>query len=97
VSSGTAKFLFGLAIGAGAGFTAGYFTATPTARSASSTALGGILVSAKFVGRTISRASDGIGASLESAYTRIRGREEYLEHQIEELREQIIRLEQRVD
>jgi hypothetical protein len=42
-------------------------------------------------------AVDGLGKILESGYTRVRGREKYLEHEIEELREQITRLEQRMD
>ena len=43
------------------------------------------------------RAADGLGSALERGYTRVRGRERYLEHEIEELREQITRLEQRMD
>jgi hypothetical protein len=38
-----------------------------------------------------------LGDALESGYTRVRGRERYLEHEIEELREQILRLEQRMN
>ena len=52
---------------------------------------------AHFVGRNLARAADNLGLALESGYTRIRGREKYLEHEIEELREQIMRLEQRID
>jgi hypothetical protein len=49
------------------------------------------------MGRTSIRAAGGLGHALESGYTRVRGREKYLEHEIEELREQIARLEQRID
>jgi hypothetical protein len=43
------------------------------------------------------RAVDRLGSVLESGYTRVRGREKYLEHEIEELRDQITRLERRMD
>ena len=60
-------------------------------------AVDGLGDAARFVGRTAIRAVDGLGLALESGYTRVRGREKYLEHEIEELREQITRLEQRID
>jgi hypothetical protein len=94
---GTTKFLAGVLVGAVGGFGVGSFVATPTARSAGQTALGGLSVSARFLGKTAARAVDGLGTALESGYTRVRGREKYLEHEIEELREQITRLEQRMD
>ncbi|TCJ20616.1 hypothetical protein E0L93_00975 [Rubrobacter taiwanensis] len=97
MSSGSVKFLLGLAIGATTGFTAGYFTATPTARTAGSAALGGLGTSLRLAGRAAHRASGELGTALEAVYTRVRGREKYLEHQIEELREQITRLEQKVE
>jgi hypothetical protein len=97
VREGTAKFLIGSAVGAVGGFAVGSFVATPTARSAGKSALGGLIFSAGFVGRTVIRATRGFGAVLESGYTRVRGREKYLEHEIEELRDQITRLEQRMD
>jgi hypothetical protein len=43
------------------------------------------------------RGADRFGHALESGYRRVRGRERYLEHAIEELREQITRLEQKID
>ena len=49
------------------------------------------------MGRTVVKAVDGLGSVVESGYTRIRGREKYLEHQIDDLREQIARLQQRID
>jgi hypothetical protein len=94
---GSTKFVVGLLVGAAGGFAAGSFVATPAARSAGQSALGGLDGSARFVGKTAVRAFDGLGTVLEAAYTRIRGREAYLEHEIEELREQITRLEQRLD
>ncbi len=97
MGEGTTKFFIGAAVGAVGGFAAGTFAATPTARSASQSALGGFDVAIRFLGRTAVHAMDGLGSTLESGYTRVRGREQYLEHEIEELREQITRLEQRID
>ncbi len=97
MGEGTTKFLIGAAVGAVGGFAVGTFAATPAARSAGQSALGGLDVSIHFLGRTAVHAIDALGDVLESGYTRVRGREKYLEHEIEELREQITRLEQRVD
>ena len=97
MGEGTTRFLIGAAVGAVGGFAVGTFAATPTARSAGQSALGGLDVSIRFLGRTTVHAIDVLGDALESGYTRVRGRERYLEHEIEELREQITRLEQRVD
>jgi hypothetical protein len=97
LGKGTTKFLIGTAVGAVGGFAAGTFAATPTARSAGQSALGGLDVSIRFLGKTAVHAIDALGDVLESGYTRVRGRERYLEHEIEELREQITRLEQRVE
>jgi hypothetical protein len=97
LGEGTTKFLIGAAVGAAGGFAVGTFAATPTARSAGQSALGSLDVSIRFLGRTAVRAIDGLEATLESGYTRVRGKEKYLEHEIEELREQITRLEQRID
>jgi len=91
------RFLIGVAVGAVGGFALGTFAATPTARSASQSALGGFDVSVRFLGNTAAHALGTLGDVLESGYTRVRGREKYLEHEIEELREQITRLEQRMD
>jgi len=97
LGEGTTKFVLGATVGAVGGFAAGAFAATPTARSARQSALGGINVSARFLGRTMIRAVDGLGSVLESGYTRVRGREKYLEHEIEDLRDQITRLERLMD
>jgi hypothetical protein len=59
--------------------------------------LGGLGGAGRFVGQTAVWAAQGLGHVLESSYTRLRGREKYLEHEIRELREQIARLEQRID
>jgi hypothetical protein len=96
LGEGTTKFLIGAAVGAG-GFAVGAFAATPTARSAGESALRGLDFSVRFLGKAMVHAVDGLGNFLESGYTRVRGREKYLEHEIEELREQITRLEQRMD
>jgi hypothetical protein len=97
LGEGTTRFLIGAAVGAVGGFAAGSFAATPTARLAGQSALGGLEGSIRFLGRTAVHAIDALGDVLESGYTRVRGRERYLEHEIEELREQITRLEQRMD
>ena len=97
MGEGTTKFLIGAAVGAAGGFAVGAFAATPTARSVGQSALGGLDVSMHFLGRTAVHAIDALGSVLEAGYTRVRGREKYLEHEIEELREQITRLEQRID
>lgn len=97
MGEGTTRFFLGAAIGAVGGFAAGTFAATPTARSAGHSALGGLGSSFRFLGRRAVRAADHIGTALESGYTRVRGREKYLEHEIRELRDQITRLEQKMD
>jgi len=96
LGEGTTKFVLGATVGAVGGFAAGAFAATPTARSARRSVLGGLGVSARFLGGSVVSVVDGLGWILESAYTRVRGREKYLEHEIEELRDQITRLEQRM-
>lgn len=97
MGKGSTKFVFGTVLGATTGFAVGFFAATPTARSAGKSTLGGLGGGARFVGRTAIRTVNGLGYVLQSGYTRIRGREKYLEQEIEELREQITRLEQRID
>ena len=97
MGQGTTKFVLGATVGAVGGFAVGAFATTPTARSARESAFGGLDISARFLGRSVINAVDGLGSLVESGYTRIRGREKYLEHEIEELREQITRLEQRMD
>ncbi|MEJ7871358.1 MAG: hypothetical protein WKF67_03795 [Rubrobacteraceae bacterium] len=97
MGEGSTKFLFGAALGATTGFAVGFFSATPTARSAGKSTLGGLGGATRFVGRTAIRTVDALGLVLEAGYTRVRGREKYLEHEIDELREQITRLEQRID
>lgn len=97
MGEGTTKFFLGTAVGAACGFAAGAFAATPTARSAGQSALGGVGSSFRFLGRGAVSAVRGLGPILEAGYTRVRGREKYLEHEIEQLRDQIIRLEQKID
>ena len=95
------RFLFGAVLGAttgfATGFAAGFFAATPTARSAGKSTVGVLGDAAHFVGRTAIRTVDFLGLAIESGYTRVLGREKYLEHEIEELKDQITRLEQRID
>lgn len=97
MGEGSTKFLFGAVLGATTGFAAGFFAATPTARWAGKSTVGSLGDVARFVGQTAIKAADGLGVVLEDGYIRLRGREKYLEHEIEELREQITRLEQRID
>lgn len=59
--------------------------------------MGGLGEAGRLVGRTAVWTAHSLGLALEAGYTRVRGREKYLEHEIEELREQITRLEQRID
>ncbi len=97
LGEGSTKFLVGALLGAVGGFAAGSLAATSQARLAGQLALGSLGESARFVGRVTLRGVDELGDLLESGYTRIRGREAYLEHEIEELREKITRLDQRVE
>ena len=97
MGEGSTRFLFGAVLGATTGFAAGFFAATPAARSAGKSTVGGLGEAAHFVGQTAIRTVDFLGLALESGYTRVLGREKYLEHEIEELRDQITRLEQRID
>jgi hypothetical protein len=97
LGEGSTKFVVGTVLGAACGFAVGSFAATSTARSFGQSVLGGLGVSARFLGRSTLSVADCIGTALESGYTRVRGREAYLESEIEQLREQITRLEQRMD
>jgi hypothetical protein len=97
LGEGASKFVLGATVGAVGGFAVGAFATTPTARSARESAFGGLDLSARFLGRTVVQAVDGLGSIVESGYTRIRGREKYLEHEIDDLREQIARLQQKID
>jgi len=97
LGEGTTRFLAGAALGAGVGFAAGVFFATPAARTAGKLTMGGLGDAGRFLGRSTVKVADALGLVLEAGYTRLRGQEKYLEHEIEELRRQITRLEQRVD
>jgi hypothetical protein len=97
MGEGSTRFLFGAVLGATTGFAAGFFAATPTARWAGKSTLGGLGEAGRLVGRTAVWTAHSLGLAVEAGYTRVRGREKYLEHEIEELREQITRLEQRID
>lgn len=91
------KVILGAAAGAVGGFVIGSVVSNPTSRSASNAALKGLGLSARFLGRTTVSAAGGLGSVLESVYTRLRGREAYVENEIKQLREQISRLEQRME
>jgi hypothetical protein len=97
VGEDSTKFLFGAVLGATTGFAAGFFAATPTARSAGKSTVGVLGDAAHFVGGTAIRTVDFLSLAIEAGYTRVLGREKYLEHEIEELKDQITRLEQRID
>lgn len=97
MGEGSTKFILGAAAGAVGGFVVGSVVSNPTSRSASSAALKGASIAMRFLGRTAIRATDGLGSVLESGYTRLRGREAYVENEIKQLREQISRLEQRME
>lgn len=98
MGKGSVRILVGAAFGASfvGGFATGVFFATPAARSAGQTALGSIGTSAHYLGSGSVRAAKVFARTAESGYTRIRGREAYLERQIDALRDQISNLEERV-
>lgn len=98
MGKGSVRILVGAAFGASfaGGFATGVFCATPAARSAGQSALGGIGTSARYLGSGTVRAAKVFARTAESGYTRVRGREAYLERQIDALREQISDLEERV-
>lgn len=95
MGEGSIKFVIGAAVGAAGGFAAGSFAGSPTGRSTGKIVLRGMGVSARFLGRTLIQTADGVSTLFEAGYTRIRGRETYLEREIEDLRKQITRLEHR--
>lgn len=97
MGDGSAKFLIGTAVGAVGGFALGSVAATPTARSAGSAVVMALGNSARFIGKAAARTVDEFGSAIESGYTRVRGREAYLEHEISQLREKISDLEERMD
>ncbi len=97
MGEGSAKFLIGTALGAVGGFALGSVAATPTARSAGSAVVMALGNSARFVRKAAVRTVDEFGSAIESGYTRVRGREAYLEHEISQLRDKISDLEKRMD
>lgn len=97
MSEGSTKFLIGAAIGAVGGFALGSAAASPTAKSAGQSAVRRIGDSARLVGRSTAQGFKEFGSTLETGYTKIRGREAYLEHEIDQLRDKILDLEERLD
>lgn len=97
MGEGSAKFILGATAGALGGFVIGSVVSNPTSRSASNAALKGAGISIRFLARTAVSATSGLGVVLESGYTRLRGREAYVENEIRQLQEQISRLEQRME
>jgi hypothetical protein len=98
LGKGSVKFFVGLGFGASflGGMATGVFFCTPTARSVGRSAVTGAGTSARYVGRGTVRAARGVSRAAESGYTKVRGREAYLERQIDSLRSQITNLEKRV-
>lgn len=94
---GSTKLVLGTAAGAVGGFVVGSVISNPNSRSASSTALKGVGISMRFLGGSFVSAANVLGSFLESGYTRVRGREAYVENEIEQLREKISSLEQRIE
>lgn len=92
------KILVGFGFGASfvGGLATGVFFCTPTARSVGRSAVTGAGTSARYVGRGTAQVARGMSRAAESGYTRVRGREAYLERQIDSLRDQITNLEERV-
>lgn len=98
MGKGSVRFFVGIGFGASfaGGFVTGVLFATPAARSAGQSALAGVGTSARLFGGGTTRAARAMARLAESGYTRVRGREAYLERQIEALRAQISHLEERV-
>ncbi|WP_047865097.1 hypothetical protein [Rubrobacter aplysinae] len=98
MGKGSARVLVGFGFGASfvGGIATGVFFCTPAARWVGESAASGAGVSARYLGRGTLRAARGAARAAESGYTRVRGREAYLERQIEALRGQISHLEERV-
>lgn len=98
MSNGSVKILVGLGLVVSfvGGLATGIFFATPAARSAGQSAITSLGVSTRYLGRGTARAARGAVRVAESGYTKVRGREAYLERQIEALRSQIINLEGRI-
>lgn len=92
------KILMGMGFGASfaGGLATGIFFSTPAARWIGKSTLTGAGGSARYLGRETVRAARSAARAAESGYTRVRGREAYLERQIEALRSQISHLEERV-
>lgn len=98
MGKGSVKILVGIGFGASfvGGLATGVFFSTPAARWVGESALTGAGASARYLGRGTVRAARVVARAAESGYTRVRGREAYLERQIEALRDQITHLEERV-
>lgn len=98
MSRGSVKILVGIGFGASfaGGLATGVFFSTPAARWIGQSALTGAGTSARYLGQGTVRAARGAARVAEAGYTRLRGREAYLEHQIDALRSQISHLEERI-
>lgn len=98
MGKGSVKVLVGLGFGGSfvGGLAAGIFFSTPAARWVGESALAGADTSARYLGKGTAHAARGVARAVEAGYTRVRGREAYLERQIDMLRDKITYLEERV-
>ncbi|AHY47045.1 Hypothetical Protein RradSPS_1762 [Rubrobacter radiotolerans] len=96
MGDGSKKFVVGSVVGAVGGFVVGSVVASPAAKTAGQAVIAGARTSAKIVAATTVSSVKTLGTVLESGYTKVRG-QQYLEHEIEQLRAKISDLEQRID
>ncbi|MGI8649069.1 MAG: hypothetical protein ACR2KW_01635 [Rubrobacter sp.] len=97
MSEGSTKFILGAVVGAVSGFVAGSVAVSPATRTVGHSVADGLKGSSKIVRSVASGTFRSLGSTIESGYTKVRGREAYLEHEIRELREKISDLESRMD
>ncbi|WP_119068589.1 hypothetical protein [Rubrobacter indicoceani] len=97
MSEGSTRFILGTAVGAIGGFVVGSVAVSPATRTVGHSVADGLKGSARIARDVAAGTFRRLGFTLESGYTKVRGREAYLEHEIEELREKISDLESRLD
>lgn len=79
------------------GFVVGSVAVSPATRTVGHSVADGLKGSARITRDVASGTIRSFGSTLESVYTKVRGREAYLEHEISDLREKISDLERRMD
>lgn len=97
MSEGSTKLIVGVVIGSVGGFVVGSVAASPATRTVGHSVAEGFRGSVRIARDVTGGTMRSLGLTLESGYTKVRGREAYLEHEIEDLREKISDLESRLD